>query len=297
MRCRMNIIIRFIFLLFALIAISANAIAEGIFLNDGRVVYGKIIGQDSSSMQIRTGYGIITLKKNEVKKIDYDLGLGTVTVVMKNGTPVDGTLISITAAKVIVRKDSIDYEIPRQEIENLVLQKFEGRRDNIFGVIGGYIKTTSSIKEQTPNGSFDVSVFYLRSSSSFPRFQWGVSAAYIKLKTINSKTKLSNATMTLNPVLVDIRMRYPLLSIVSDSVAAGKIDFFIGTGTGISYVTLKEGNDSRTDSYLTIQPIIGLSISLNEQLYLVNQYSYLYIYQKDLSYSGIRTCLGAGYIF
>jgi hypothetical protein len=295
MRCRMNVIIRFIFLLFALITISA--IAEGIFLNDGRVVYGKIIGQDSGSMQIRTGYGIITLKKNEVKKIDYDLGLGTVTVIMKNGTPIDGTLISITAAKVIVRKDTIDHDIPRQEIENLVLQKFEGRRDNIFGITGGYIKTTSSVKEQTPNGSFDVSAFYLRSSSSFPWFQWGVSAAYIKLKTINSKTKLSNATMTLNPMLVDIQMKYPLLSIVSDSEAAGKIDFFIGTGAGISYVTLTEGNDSRTDSYFTVQPVIGLSISLNEQLYLVNRYSYLYIYQKDLSYSGIRTCLGAGYIF
>ena len=130
-----------------------------------------------------------------------------------------------------------------------------------------------------------------------PYFQWGLSASYIKLKTMDSKTNLKNAEMTLNPLLVDFRLKYPLLSLFSSAKPAAGIDFFVNLGAGFSYVVLKEGNDNRTGMYYTVQPSIGASISINEKLYIVNQYDFLYIHQNELPYSGCRVRLGAGYIF
>ena len=163
--------------------------------------------------------------------------------------------------------------------------------------MGGFINTTSSIKEQTPYGYIDLTAFYLRTSASTSFFLWGASASYIKLKTVNSKTNLQHARMTLNPLLIDLRLHYPLLSLFSSSDLAGKMNFFVNCGTGVSYVTLSEGSDNRTSTYFTVQPGCGISMNLNEYVYVVNQYDYLYIHQSKLSYSGVRARLGVGYVF
>jgi len=292
-----NGIIRIFFLAAFFLAMNSAAYAEAIFLNDGRTVYGRILNQGDTHMQVRTSYGIIALKKADIKRVDYDLGLGQVTVVLKNGDMVSGTLISLTATKVIVKDETIDHDIPRTEIENLVLSKFEGRRDNIFGIMGGMTKTVSSVKEQVPYAIEDFSAFFLRSYASMPYFQWGLSASYIRLITNTGRTRLDNPVMTLCPLLVDVRLKYPLFSFLFKSSWASKINFFAGCGAGASYVILAEGNENRTGSYLTIQPSLGVSVAIGERLYLVNQYDYAYIYQSTLPYAGVRARLGAGFIF
>ncbi|HEY1407119.1 MAG TPA: hypothetical protein VF857_10965 [Spirochaetota bacterium] len=287
----------FILLVIGMFLSPITVSAEGIFLNDGRVVYGRIISQDDKNMQVRTSFGVVNLKKQDIRKIDYELGLGQVTVVIKSGELVTGSLISITATKVIVKDENIEKDIPRTEIENLVLQKFDGRRDNIVGLTGGFIKTVKSLKEQVPYGYVDLSAFYLRTSASLPFFVWGGSASYIRLSTSNSKTKLKNAQMSLYPMMIDLRMKYPLLSKVSTSVWVSKIDFFATCGGGISYVTLTDGQEKRTGTYFTVQPGVGISMNIDDRFFLSNQYDYLYIHEKECSYSGVRVRIGVGYIF
>jgi hypothetical protein len=276
---------------------AGQASAEGIFLNDGRVIYGRILNQGDTHMQIRTGYGVISVKKADIKRVDYDLGLGQVTAVLKTGDMITGTLISLTATKVVVKDSTIDHDIPRSEIENLVLSKFEGRRDNTLGITGGITRTMNTLKSQVPYGYIDLSAFYLRSNPALPFFQWGISLSYIQLSTNDAKTNLKNAKMTMCPMLADVRLKYPLFSCITSASWASKMDFFADIGAGTSYVTLSEGTENRTASYFSVQPSAGISISISERLYLVNQYDWLYIHQSKLSYTGARARFGAGFIF
>lgn len=279
------------------IAAASPLSAEGIFLTDGRVIYGRILSQGDSQMQVRTSYGIIPLKKSDIKKIDYDLGLGQVTAVLKNGNLVSGTLISLTATKVIVKESSIDHDIPRAEIENLVLSKFEGRRDNIFGLTGGITRTMNTVREQAPYGYVDISAFYLRSTPSLPFLQWGLSASYIRLATKSSETKLKDAELTICPALAALRLRYPLISLVTNAAWAANTGFFAELGAGTSYVTLSEKNENRTGSYFTAQPSFGVSFCAAERVYIESRCDWLYVHQAKLSYTGLRARIGAGYIF
>jgi|GEM_PF-3462452 len=280
-----------------ILLISGIAFAEGIFMTDGRIIYGRILSQDNTLMRIRTSYGVVNLKKGEIRKIDYDLGLGQVTVVLKRGDFVHGVLISITATKVIVKEGDIDKDIPRSEIENLVLQKFEGRRDNTFGLMMGITKTVGSLNAQVPYGYIDLTAYYLRSSAELPFFLWGASASCIRLSTNDNKTRLRNARMTLYPLMIDFRLRYPILSLVSSSGWASGISFFAGCGGGVSYVSLEEGSGRQSGTYFSMQPGIGFTVYINERISVTNQYDYLYIHQKECSYTGLRGRIGFGYDF
>jgi hypothetical protein len=103
--------------------------------------------------------------------------------------------------------------------------------------------------------------------------------------------------MTLYPLMIDFRLRYPVLSLVSSSGWASGISFFAGCGGGVSYVSLEEGSGRQSGTYFSMQPGIGFTVYINERISVTNQYDYLYIHQKECSYTGLRGRIGFGYDF
>lgn len=289
-------------LVFAAAAVfqKADLRAEAIYMKDGRVVYGRILFQDDRDMQIRSRYGVMMLKKLDIQRVDYELGLGTVTVIMKDKQFVNGTLISITASKVVVREDTseaVEHDIPRTDIESLLLKKFEGRHDNIFGITGGFLQTQTSLKKQLPYGYIDITAFYARPIGMSPFFLWGVNASYIKMKANDKKSPLDNPKMNITPFLITLQAKYPILSLIHENKFTRGFDFYAEAGFGVSYVTLSENDESKTGSYYTMQYGGGLSYTLAERVYCTTRADYLYISQKKMSYKGIRYRAGAGFMF
>jgi hypothetical protein len=274
--------------------------SEAIYMNDGRIIYGKIHYQDKDRIDVKTRYGKMKLKKRDIKKIDYDQGLGAVTVVMKNNENISGILVSITTKQVVVREDNqskTEHVVQRKNIESLFLRKFAGRRDNLLALSWGINKSIGRFGKSVKMGFINFNLAFSRPLGYYPGFFWGLSLSFLRLNEKMNGSPLGNATMTINPALVNVEYRYALFGLLINQDWAYNLLFSLHLGAGVSFVTLGEEGKDTTASYFTTQPGIGIDYKLNDRLQIIYDFHFLYIYQKDLPYQSIRNELGIGILF
>ena len=287
-----NIVICFILKLSVICFVSLTVLhAEGIYLKDGRVMYGRIAFQDDYKIVVVTKYGKQTLKKANVKKISYDEGLGTITVVMNDKRTIKGILISINNKKVVIKeeKNKLQHTLARKDIESLFLKKFQGRRFNEIALYGGAIYPLGDLGKTTPISFLDFSFNYTRGLDFSESIYWGIDFSYIKLVPDAKKSPLENPSMIINPFLFFVEYRIPLFS--------DKLFFSLQAGFGASLVTLSETGESNTSTYATGQPALRLQYNVTDRVFMAFRSAFLYIYQKDLSLSSLRNNIALGINF
>ena len=287
-----NIVICFVLLSLVTCSLCFSVLqGEGIYLKDGRIMYGRIIFQNELKITLVTKYGKQTIKKSDVKKISYNEGLGTVSVVMNDKRTINGILMSISNKEVVIKeeKNNLQHTIARKDIESLFMKKFKGRRYNEISLYGGAIYPLGDLGKTTPLSFLDFSFTYTRGLDFSESIYWGMEFSYIKLVPDAKKSPLENPSMIINPLLFFVEYRIPF---ISDSLSLS-----LQAGFGASLVTLSETGESNTSTYATGQPAVKLHYAITERAFFSYRTALIYIYQKELSLYSLRNQIGIGMNF
>lgn len=102
----MNRIIRITVFVSILFAVSSyGAFAEYIYLKDGQIVQGTIVSEDATGYSIKTRYQTKWIPRNDVIRIMYgERKLEPISLLMNDGSTINGFLVDQDAEKVIMRK-------------------------------------------------------------------------------------------------------------------------------------------------------------------------------------------------
>ena len=265
--------------------------AEGIYMKDGRVMYGRITFQDDYKIVVVTKYGKQTLQKATVDKISYDEGLGTVTVIMKGDRNVKGVLLSISNKKVVVKEEGngVKHTINRKDIESLFLKKFEGRRYNRVSLFGGMNLPLGKLGDITPPSFLDFTFSLTRGVDFSNNFFWGANLSYVKLTPDAEKSPLENPSIVINPMMLFVEYRFPIIK--------NKLSVAFQLGLGVSWFTMSETGASTTSSYLTGEPVLLAHYALSNRFFIHYRGSFLYIYQETQPMYSVRNQIGIGFNF
>lgn len=116
----MNTIIQKSITAFLLVICISGARAEYIFTKDGKIIEGKIVGDRSASITIKTPAKNEIVKVNEILRIQYaDLYLGKVYIRMTSGETQEGYIVDEDSSNLTVRKDitkPYEYKVPRSKV-------------------------------------------------------------------------------------------------------------------------------------------------------------------------------------
>ncbi len=285
--------------LFLFLTIPFNLVAEAIYTNDGKIIYGKITQQNTATITIKNRYTTFSIKKTNIKKISYATGLGTISAFFKNGKTISGTLISINSKQLVIREDTkphLEHTVPRNRIENLFLEKFDDREKNELEFSGGVIQSLGKMQNTANVGYIDFTLQYSSSLSSNPNMFLGANFSYMYLD-VDNDSPLDNPTLLFNSILVSWEYRYPLFTLISNSAFTNKLQFFTRLHTGISIITLKEENRNSSGNYMTFQGSAGLGYNLTDKFTIKYSANYFYVYQSEQPYTAIRHKLGIGWMF
>ena len=90
---------------FLLLAFTATAGADVVYLSNGDKLKGEITTQDGKSITLKTKYSVIRISKTKVTRIEKDLKQEErVNLYLKNGTVCRGVIVSQTPSYIVIRR-------------------------------------------------------------------------------------------------------------------------------------------------------------------------------------------------
>ena len=233
----------------AMMLFSAHVLyAEYLYLNDGQVVQGKILSEDSESYIVETKYQRRKIKRSDVTRIMYgERKLERIYLLMRDGTKLDGYKVDEDAEKVIIREQEnspSEKTISKKDIKQMSGSEIIPLDPSVIIKCGLFYPIDSRGAKLKP-----APAFYVGSGINFQflkNMRINFEAGYVKNKSDNDKMYMRFIPMI---VKADYNMGNGRLDIMPGIMFGGVIldyydgetdverefAFIVGAGCNIDY--------------------------------------------------------------
>jgi hypothetical protein len=279
--------LRFIVALSVILSFASSIYAEMIYLKDGQVVQGKIVGEGTTDITVQTQFQTKRISRNDILRIMYgERKMEKIYLLMNDGTTQTGFLVDQDASQVIIR-DKEDSPKERTIAKSLIKQmstsgeivpldpsiSIRGGRFYPFNSKGAKLKPAAMIF-----GGSDFNLLFIKNTRFIAEAGWA-----------KNKSKQKGVTMQFIPIQAGLIYDFSF----SRFHIMPKATF----GTCIIDFNDGEGGNERSFAFSSFAGI-GLVYELAERHFYAGLWSsYAYMKDKSSYLHGVDVSLGFSYRF
>lgn len=279
--------LRLLVTLSVILSFASSIYAEMIYLKDGQVVQGKIVGEGTNDITVQTKFQTKKISRNEILRIMYgERKMEKIYLLMNDGTTQTGFLVDQDASQVIIR-DKEDSPKERTVAKTLIKQMSTSGEivplDPSIAVRGGvfYPFNSKGAKLKAAPivfGGSDFNLQFIKNTRFIAEAGW-----------VKSKSKQKGVTMQIIPIQAGLiyDFSYSRLHLMP------KVTF----GTSIIDFNDGEGDQERSFAFSSFSGL-GLVYELAERHFYAGLWAeYAYMKDKSSYLHGMDVSLGFSYRF